>query len=366
MNILLLEAYFTGSHKSWAEDFQNFSSNDINILSMEGKFWKWRMQGGAITLAQKFNTMKSQPDLIIATDMLDLTTFMSLTRKKSSKIPTILYFHENQLSYPWSKKDKDFINNKHKHYGFINYTSALTADYVLFNSNYHKNSFIDELTLFLKNFPDHNEIDTIQTIKDKSEVLYIGVDFKRFDSFKNVNTGPPLILWNHRWEHDKNPETFFKILFNLHENGIDFRIAVLGEKYNKYPIIFDQAKEILENKIVYFGYCNSPKEYAEWLWKADILPVTNNQDFFGISIMEAIYCDTYPLLPKRLSYPELMPIDYHKDHIYNNDGDLLNMLKSAIMNIEKIRKLKFNHIARPYDWSAMINIYDQLLLSFIK
>ena len=53
MNILLLEAYFTGSHKSWAEDFQNFSSNDINILSMEGKFWKWRMQGGAITLAQK-------------------------------------------------------------------------------------------------------------------------------------------------------------------------------------------------------------------------------------------------------------------------------------------------------------------------
>ena len=59
---------------------------------MEGKFWKWRMQGGAITLAQKFNTMKNQPDLIIATDMLDLSTFMSLTREKTSNIPTICIF----------------------------------------------------------------------------------------------------------------------------------------------------------------------------------------------------------------------------------------------------------------------------------
>ena len=39
MNILLLEPYFTGSHKSWAEDLQNFSSNEIYILSMKGHFW---------------------------------------------------------------------------------------------------------------------------------------------------------------------------------------------------------------------------------------------------------------------------------------------------------------------------------------
>ena len=76
MNILLIEPYYTGSHKSWAEDLQNFSSNKIKILSMKGQFWKWRMHGGAITLAQKFNEMDIEPDLIIATDMLDLTTFL--------------------------------------------------------------------------------------------------------------------------------------------------------------------------------------------------------------------------------------------------------------------------------------------------
>ena len=222
MNILLLEPYFTGSHKSWAEDLQNFSSNKIKILSMKGNFWKWRMQGSAITLAEKFNEMNIDPDLILATDMLDLTTFLSLTRKKTYKTPTVMYFHENQLSYPWSIKDKDFINKEHKHYGFINYSSALTADKVLFNSNYHKDSFLNELKLFLKRSPDYKELHTIEKIKDKSKVLYIGIDLKRFDRYKTKNEGPPLILWNHRWEYDKNPEMFFKVLFNLQKKEIKY------------------------------------------------------------------------------------------------------------------------------------------------
>ena len=69
-----------------------------------------------------------------------------------------------------------------------------------------------------------------------------------------------------------------------------------------------KLNQILETNIVHFGFCESFSEYAQWLWKADILPVTSNQDFFGISIIEASYCETYPLLPERLSYPELFDI----------------------------------------------------------
>ena len=31
-----------------------------------------------------------------------------------------------------------------------------------------------------------------------------------------------VILWNHRWEYDKNPESFFKLLFKLADQNIDF------------------------------------------------------------------------------------------------------------------------------------------------
>lgn len=366
MKILLIEPFFSGSHKSWAEGFQESSDNDIDILSLEGKFWKWRMRGGAITLARKFNSSNLKPDLILVTDMLDLTTFLSLTRKKTYNIPTVIYFHENQFSYPSSKTDSNQKNNIQKHYGFINYSSALVADHILFNSNFHQKSFIKDLESFLRNAPDHNELETLRNIDKKSHVLYLGLDLKRFDNFKTNKNKKPLLLWNHRWEYDKDPESFFKILFKLKNDKVNFELAILGENHQSIPSVFNLAKDILSKKIVHFGYCDSFDEYARWLWKADILPVTNIQDFFGISIMEAIYCNTYPLLPKRLTYPELLHKQYHPNNLYSNEDDLYNKLKNSIINIEKIRKLTFNKIAQPYDWSSMKNQYDQLFLSFIK
>ena len=95
---------------------------------------------------------KREPDLLLVSDMLDLTTFLALTRKRTATIPTALYFHENQLSYPWSPNGTNPAQQR-AHYAFINYTSALAADAVLFNSGYHLEVFNDQLPDFLKGFP---------------------------------------------------------------------------------------------------------------------------------------------------------------------------------------------------------------------
>ena len=92
MNILLVEPYYTGSHKQWADGYKENSSHNVKILSLKGQFWKWRMHGGAITLARMFNDLKWDPDLILVTDMLDLSTFLSLIRNKSNGIPTCLLY----------------------------------------------------------------------------------------------------------------------------------------------------------------------------------------------------------------------------------------------------------------------------------
>ena len=365
MDILLVEPYFSGSHKTWAKGYQSFSSHNIQILSLPGKFWKWRMHGGAITLAKQFMEMDFSPDLIIATDMLDLTTFLSLTKSRTAHIPNAVYFHENQLSYPWSASDKN-AEEKRNHYGFINLSSALAADHVLFNSKYHLDSFHHESLQLLKNFPDHNELEAIEEIKDKSRVLYLGMDLSKFDQHQTKKRGRPLVLWNHRWEYDKNPKPFFKCLYKLHKDNIEFDIALLGESFHSRTNIFDEAKDQLKKHIVHFGFCENFSEYAKWLWKADILPVTSNQDFFGGSIVEAIYCGVYPILPNRLTYPELLSKENYDNHIYDNDNDLYDKVKNRILNIDETRKIKISASFKQFDWRIICPEYDELFISLIK
>ncbi len=361
MNILLLDPFLGGSHKVWAEGWQQNSTHNITILGLTGSHWKWRMHGGAVKLAQQFLDSDLQPDVIMATDMLDLTTFLSLTRRRTANIPTAIYFHENQLTYPWSPQDRDVEKKRDNHYSFINYTSALAADKVYFNSAYHKDSFLEELPRFLKMFPDHKGMNTVEEIKKKSDVLYLGMDLTRLDELKPEKIEPlnrALLLWNHRWEYDKNPEDFFQALFEIQDRGIDFKLAVLGESYEMYPSIFDEAKEKLGEKIVHWGYAADKAEYAKWLWLADILPVTCEQDFFGGSVVEAMYCNVKPLLPNRLAYPEHVEEKYHSVFFYEGQEQFIKKLHKRIWDVSLLRKQQTRSYIQHYDWGTQAALYD--------
>jgi len=363
MRIALLEPFFTGSHKSWANEYERFSKHEVKLFSLSGHHWKWRMHGGAITLADKFLNSNLLPDLILASDMLDLTTFLSLTRQKTHSIPAVIYFHENQLSYPWSPTDKDIHHKRDNHYGFINYASALAASKVFFNSQYHLNSFFAELPNFLKGFPDNQGLTTVASLKAKSSVLPLGMDLKRLDALKPKeipNYERAVLLWNHRWEYDKNPEQFFQALFELQERGIEFKLIVLGEKFSKYPKIFDEAKERLHDAILHWGYAEDEREYVKWLCRADILPVTSFQDFFGVSVIQAMYCDVFPLLPKRLAYPEHIPHKLHPVFFYeDNHREFVNRLQRLIFDVRMLRSENIRQFAGKYDWGEMSTVYDE-------
>ena len=362
MRILIIEPYYTGSHKQWAEGYQHYSKHEITIISMQGKFWKWRMHGGAITLANQYRNLNETPDLILVTDMLDLTTFLALTKTRAK---TAIYFHENQLSYPWSPKDRDIIKKRDNHYGFINYSSALVADHVFFNSKFHMNAFINDLNPFLKNFPDYRELNSIEDIQNKSTVLHLGLWLEKFETYKREHHSKPLILWNHRWEYDKNPEFFFTTLKKVKNANYDFDLVILGENFSNSPNIFSSAKNIFKENIIHWGYAKEFSEYAKWLWRANILPVTSHHDFFGASVMEAIYCQTYPILPNRLSYPELIPNQLHKKIIYNNDEELYEKIVGFIDNYDKQNFQKIKKIAKPYNWEILAPDYDSKMESIL-
>ena len=353
MRVKLIEPFFTGSHKQWAEGLQQHSKHEISIASLNGNHWKWRMHGSAVSFSQHLD-QETVPDLLICTDMLDVATFKSLLPTSWSHVPIITYFHENQLTYPWSATDPDKGLHRDHHYSWINYTSALTSDRVIFNSDYHLNSFLEALPGFLNVFPDYQNLETVNQIRNKSEVLHLGMDLNRFDQFRGDKVHNR-ILWNHRWEYDKNPESFFKVLFQLNDEGIEFELAVCGERFEKAPPIFEEAQTRLRDKIVQFGTLDSFEEYSKLLWSCGIIPVTSNQDFFGISAVEAMYCECTPLLPNRLAFPEHVK---ELGLFYQNDEELQIKLRK-LLNGETEHQ-PYRDDVTVYDWAHQIGFYDAL------
>lgn len=364
MKILIVEPFYTGSHKSWSEGYKKHSKHQIEILSLPGRFWKWRMHGGAITLAKRYEKLEYNPDLILASDMLNLPVFKSLIK---SPPHIALYFHENQFTYPWSPNDLDVILKRDRHYGFINYSSALTANSIYFNSQFHLDSFINGLQDYLNEYPDYRGINNIEIIKKKSSILYLGLDLRSFDPFKKTYNNPfPLILWNHRWEHDKNPKFFFNTLQKLSEKNIIFQLAVIGKEFKNENSSFTIARNLLKKHIIQFGYVNSFEEYAKWLWKADFLLVTSNQDFFGASIMEAVYCNTIPILPNRLTYPELFNKKKYPELFYKDENNLIIKLEKSLTKLTTRKPNNYQNIAKQFDWKNTVTFYDKTFENQLK
>ncbi|MCB8943282.1 MAG: DUF3524 domain-containing protein [Ardenticatenaceae bacterium] len=379
MKILLISPYHGGSHRAWAEGYQAHSRHEIRLLTLPARFWKWRMHGGAVTLARRFLEDGYEPDLLLATDMLDLTTFLSLTRQRTSQLPTVLYCHENQLTYPLPPNGRSGPMRRQKgerdyHYVFINYASMLTADHILFNSHYHQTSFFTALPNFLKHYPEYNELNSIEVLRSKSSVLSVGVDFG------GLGTGdwgleeaqspvsslqPPLVLWNQRWEYDKNPGDFFQALYVMQKEGIPFRLALCGQQYGQRPSTFDTALQRLSNHIIHIGYA-SIDEYRQLLWQAAVTLSTAHHEFFGISILEAIHCHTFPILPHRLSYPELIPESHHLKCLYQNQGGLVRRLRWALTHPNEAQQLaaELALSIRHFDWRETAVYYDQLFNNF--
>lgn len=364
MNITLAEPFFAGSHKQWAEGLVKHSAHNFFLATLPGRHWKWRMHGGAVSLAEKVNNAK-HPDLILATDMLDVSSFRGLLKASLRDIPLITYFHENQLTYPWSPDDQDVMLKRDTHYAFINYTSALASDKVVFNSEYHRSSFIDSLPQFLKLFPDFQDLKRVDEIAQKSSVLPIGLELSRFDRFQNTkNNDVPVIIWNHRWEYDKNPGLFLKGLEALKNNALDFRLVLLGEGYKKSPKEFEQIQNAFQAELIHVGFVDSFEEYARILSQGDILPVTSVQDFFGISAVEGAYAGVQPILPQRLAFPEVFNYDNKKSLFYQSDNEFVELLIEAVSNGSN-KKISNTNLHK-YDWTKLIAKYDHFFAECVK
>jgi len=360
LRVLAVEGFFGASHAAFLEGLAARSAYDWRLLTLPARRWRDRMLKGHKRIAQEAARLDEQFDLLFVTDMVDFAGLLELLPGGLAGLPSVFYFHENQLTYPVRRAGEDYWQ-----FGLLNITSAMAADRVLFNSEFHRRAFLDAMPGFLESLPVGvtRPPGAVRRIAGRGTVAHPGIDVDGFPCpDRSGRVGPLTILWNHRWEHDKRPEVFFDALDGLVSAGCDFRVVICGENFSRRPEVFDRAREALGERLLHFGFAESRSEYAELLGRADVVVSTAAHEFFGIAWLEACAAGCMPLLPDRLSYPGLVPQDLHQKCIYGDDREFFQRLRELCADPAPARKASatWRAVAERYAWSRQAAVFDQL------
>ncbi|MFW6223689.1 MAG: tRNA-queuosine alpha-mannosyltransferase domain-containing protein [Spirochaetota bacterium] len=365
---LFLESFFGGSHRAFAEGLVEHSRHRIDLLTLPAENWRWRTRAAALQFADRLAGERAMPppsrhpaarplrldeyDGVIATDLLTLADFRVLV----TGAPVLLYVHESQMTYPLPRGTSVDAAT-----AFTDIRNVLMADRTLFNSSFHRRRFLAVAAEVLESAPSEELHRLPDAVSEHSGVLHPGcsIDGLLAGERRGGDDGP-LIIWNHRWEYDKNPAPFFRTLERLSAEGCSFRVALLGENPQYHPKEFEAARVSLGRHIVQYGYVEDRAAYERLLLAGDIVVSTSVQENFGISVVEAVAAGCLPLLPHRLSYPEVIPAEYHGTCLYASNRELVSKLRRFVREgVPAAPDLR--EAMRRYAWSTVGAEYDREL-----
>ena len=367
MRVLVIEPYYGGSHKAFVDGWVKHSMHQFDLITFSAYKWKWRMRHSALSAAVEVRELISQGkswDVLFVSDMLGLAEFIGLAPAELSTLPRVVYFHENQLLYPdENKQERDF------HFAYMNFTTAFSADQVWFNTGWHRDEFLAECRNALGRMPDHKHLSELDVVAGNSKVFGQGVYEAKIDVKKINRSGVLKLTWAARWENDKNPEDLYRLLVLLQKEGLQFRVNIIGESFNRIPPVFDKIREEFGDYIDRFGYQPSKEEYFHALAESDIVVSTAIHEFFGVSVIEGCACGCIPVAPKRLAYPEVLCGT--DEFFYDNTAEALC---DKIIKLDSLRaskewdklKEKSIMIASRYYWDKIAAEMDSALRDIVE
>lgn len=300
-------------------------------------------------------------DGLVASDMLGLAELRGLVPSLAA-VPALVVFHENQLAYPAPGRAEKNLRERDLYLAFSNLTSALAARRVVFNSRFHRDEFLGAARELVGRLPDMRPLGLPQAIAAKSQILPMPIDPGEATSqTRQPRRGPLRILWNHRWAQDKAPEEFFAALEELAAQGLEFQVAVLGPAPAQPPAVFARAREALTRHIVQWGHAQARNLYWKWLFWADVVVSTARQEYFGISVAEAVWAGCRPLLPDALVYPQLYPARFRYP-----PGELGARLVDLAQEPEATRQEDYRPLAQNFTWQSQAPAWQMVIAQTIE
>lgn len=368
---LLLSAYDAGSHRYWRKGLEKYLSEyDWTVIALPARFFSWRIRGNPISfLAQYSAELSADYDFIIATSMVDLATLKGITPSLAS-VPSLIYFHENQFEYPKTKNQTASIEPQ-----MVNLYSAMSADTLIFNSEFNRDSFFAGVDQLMTKLPDYTVTRLSKQFAAKSSVIPVPVNDDWFEVVRlnnrkiasAINKDVPIkIVWNHRWEYDKGPGRLLGFISELQARDVVFELNIVGEAFRQVPAEFNEIERRFGENIKTFGYVRDAQAYKALLAQCDIVLSTAIHEFQGISVMEAVSAGCLPLVPDRLSYQALIPEQYrYRSNINSPELESVSAV-DRLFEIISAPSTTIRSDFQRYGWTILVESYSTAIKALLK
>lgn len=302
MNILLLSAYHSASHRYWCEGLMaELPEHNWTLRHQLARHFSWRIEAsGWLWSLSDDAAFQQHYDLIIATSLTQVVT-LKATCPALRDVPLWLYCHENQFAHPLSDQQQRAHQTA---WQFKSLENAFCADWVSFNTAFNRDTFFSGARQLLKKFPEQLPGEPLVRLAERSDVLPVPLT-ERFVALREQPKDSDLIVWNHRWEWDKQPGRFLQALIELKRQGVHFRLAMLGSGGGRGDA-FAAERAVLGEKVVHWGEA-TPAEYEAWIGRAAFGVSTALHDFQGLSMLELAQAGATCVVPRRQAYPECLP-----------------------------------------------------------
>lgn len=368
LHVVVVEPYFTGSHQVWAEGWQRHSRHDLHLLTQPGTHWRHRMMASPVPLARATEAhlvRHGRPDVVVASDMVDLASYLGLCRDSLAGVPALVYFHENQLTQPVSPNGVGSLRDRHL--AWTNWRSIVAADEVWFNSAWQRDSMEDGLDELLAGGPaEDDQTPLLEPLRSRFRVRPVGCalsDLLQLADRDEAGSVPrsgedPLLVWNHRWAHDKGLDVAVRSMLTLVGEGVGFRLAVVGTDDHHDPGRGERMLDALGDRLVHRGWLPED-QYRALLLRADVVLASARQENFGIAVVEAVAAGCVPVVPDALAYPETI-VDAQLRY---PPGRLTSRLREVLADLAVWRERTAPvraHLGR-FDWSVVAPADDDAL-----
>ena len=136
LRVYLVEPWLGGSHQAWAEGYAPSSRHEVHVLGLGDAHWRWRLRGGAVTLAEQVADLATAVGPARRGARLEHARPARLPRPRRRPLAdaaVCLYLHETQparANLTGEPLDGDIA--------YRNWSSMVVADHIFANSDFHR------------------------------------------------------------------------------------------------------------------------------------------------------------------------------------------------------------------------------------